>query len=81
MLGQSPGVRRLRRYAAGHFVRQRTTLADRFQDRIVRCSIVLLLRSYIVRLFRFVVIALCRIVDITQFGFSLFTPFTYSFVT
>lgn len=47
-----PSVRRLRRYAAGHFVRQRTTLADRFQDRIVRCSIVLLLRGYIVRLFR-----------------------------
>lgn len=60
MLGQSPSVRRLRRYAAGHFVRQRTTLADRFQDRIVRCSIVLLLRGYIVRLFRLVVIALVR---------------------
>lgn len=52
MLGQSPSVRHLRRYAAGHFVRQRTTLADRFQDRIVRCSIVLLLRGYIVPLFR-----------------------------
>ena len=61
-------MRRLRRYAAGHFVRQRTTLADRFQGRIVRCSIVLLLHGYIVRLFRFVVIALCRIGNVEKVG-------------